>query len=68
MMSRSYRCCLVFMLALACVSTAGAARAESPARPRLQIWNGSRETIDVYWLRSDTDRVPNGSAKAGRRS
>jgi hypothetical protein len=66
MMGRSRRPCLAFMCALACASAAAAALAESPARPRLQIWNGGRQTIDVYWLRSDTDRVPNGSAAPGR--
>jgi hypothetical protein len=35
-------------------------------RPRLQILNGSTQTIDLFWLKSDTERVPNGSVAAGK--
>jgi hypothetical protein len=40
----------------------------SPAteRPRLQILNGSRQPIDLFWLKSDTERVPNGSVAPGK--
>ncbi len=34
-------------------------------RPRLQIINGSKEAIDVVWLKSPTERVPNGVVPAG---
>lgn len=37
-----------------------------PARPQLQIINGSRQPIDIYWLQSDTERVPNGSVAPGQ--
>ena len=33
---------------------------------KLQIINGSNETIDIFWLESDTARVPNGSVAAGK--
>jgi len=39
--------------------------AEAP-RPRLQILNGSPEAIDIFWLKSDTERVPNGSVDPGK--
>lgn len=43
--------------------------AESPAaarpRPRMQIINGSGQTIDIFWLKSETERLPNGSVAPG---
>ena len=39
--------------------------AASP-RPKLQIINGSAQTVDVFWLKSDTERVPNGSVASGQ--
>ena len=38
--------------------------AEVP-RPRLQIINGGSMPADIFWLKSDTERVPNGSAAPG---
>jgi hypothetical protein len=35
-------------------------------RPRLQILNGSPQTIDVFWMKSDTERIPNGSVAPGK--
>jgi hypothetical protein len=35
-------------------------------RPKLQIINGSSQPIDIFWLKSDTERVPNGSVAPGR--
>ncbi|MGB8169955.1 MAG: DUF885 domain-containing protein, partial [Chthoniobacteraceae bacterium] len=35
-------------------------------RPRLQIFNGSSEPIDIFWLKADTERVPNGSVDPGK--
>ena len=35
-------------------------------RPRLQIINGSRQPVEVFWLKSDTEREPAGSARPGR--
>jgi hypothetical protein len=32
-------------------------------RPRLQIINGSRQVIDVFWLKSATERLPNGTVQ-----
>ena len=36
------------------------------ARPVLQILNGSQQTLDVFWLKSDTERVANGSIAPGQ--
>ncbi len=45
---------------------AQAQRTTKPTRPRLQFINGGEHTIDVYWLRTENDRVPNGSVAPGR--
>ncbi|HXG48850.1 MAG TPA: hypothetical protein VNO52_14600 [Methylomirabilota bacterium] len=52
------------LLPLACfVCCAIPARAAE--RPKLQIINGSAQTVDVFWLKSDTERVSNGSVAPG---
>jgi len=38
------------------------------ARPVLQIINGSEETIDIHWLKSDQDRVSNGTVAPGKQT
>ena len=43
-----------------------AADAQSPSRPKLQIINGSSQLIDIFWLKSETERVPNGSIAPGK--
>ena len=35
-------------------------------RPRLQILNGSAQPVDLFWLKSDTEKVPNGSVAPGK--
>lgn len=52
-------------LLLGGVVTAVAA-AQSADRPQLQIINGSSQTADIFWLKSATERVPNGSAEPGK--
>jgi hypothetical protein len=47
------------------LSTWPALAAETP-RPRLQIINGSSQTADIFWLKSDTERVANGSLAPGK--
>jgi len=46
------------------LSTASPALAAE--RPRLQILNGSAQTIDLFWLKSDTERIRNGSVVPGK--
>ncbi len=42
-----------------------AGAAELP-RPKLQIINGSSQPIDIFWLKTDDERVANGSVAAGK--
>ena len=43
----------------------GAGDDAEASRPKLQVINGSDQTVDVFWLKSDTERIPNGSIKPG---
>jgi hypothetical protein len=43
-----------------------AADADDAPRPRLQIINGGSGLVDVFWLKSNTERIPNGSVAAGK--
>ena len=45
-----------------------AAQAGAADRPRLQIINGSNAPLEIYWLKSDTERVLNGSVAPGKDS
>ncbi len=49
----------------AAISQAGDKDPSRPPRQRLQILNGSEAPIDIFWLRTDEDRVPNGSVAPG---
>ncbi|MBM3845364.1 MAG: hypothetical protein FJ405_03635 [Verrucomicrobia bacterium] len=42
------------------------AAAANPPRPKLQFINGSSQSVDIFWLKSDTERVPNGSLAPGQ--
>ncbi len=55
---------LILLLALLCAFRTPLRAAEAP-RARLQIINGSAQPVDVFWLKSDTERVPNGSVAPG---
>lgn len=35
-------------------------------RPVLQVINGSNQPVDVFWLKSENERVPNGTVAPGR--
>jgi hypothetical protein len=52
---------IVFLLA----SLTGLTAAADERRPRLQIFNGSTQPADIFWLKTETDRVPNGSIAPG---
>ncbi len=43
----------------------GLSAADTP-RPKLQIINGSMQPVDIIWLKSDTERVSNGSIPPGQ--
>jgi hypothetical protein len=53
------------LFVLLALLTAKTNAAES-SRPILQIINGSSQTVDVYWLKSDNERVSNGSVGPGK--
>ncbi len=53
-------------LALLLVVRLAAADEPAPARPQLQIFNGSQQTVEVFWLKNDTERVSNGSIAPGK--
>lgn len=55
---------IVFVAAL--VVGALALGAGPVQRPKLQIINGSDQPVDVFWLRTENERVPNGSVAPGR--
>lgn len=55
---------LVFITTLA-LGTVLAIDADHQQHPKLQIINGSEQAVDIYWLKSDTERVPNGTVKPG---
>lgn len=55
----------LLLMALAGPRVAGAS---DQRRPQLQIINGSNQTVDVFWLKSDAERVPNGSIGPGKDS
>ena len=54
--------CLVISVAF------GAARAaeRNAPRPKLRILNGSDQTIEIHWLKSEDERVPNGVVEPGK--
>ncbi len=55
--------CTLFLLA-SCCSSLGA---QPPIlAPKLHILNASAERIDLYWVKSDTERIPNGSVEPGK--
>ena len=56
----------VLALILATAPVGGAAEDSSASRPRLQIINGSDQASDIFWLKSATERIPNGSVEPGK--
>ena len=53
----------LFLLLVCFACSAIPARAAE--RPKLQILNGSTQAVDVFWLKSDTERVSNGTVAPG---
>ncbi len=56
---------LVGGVALSWATIGAADAAPKTQRPRLQILNGSDQAVDIYWLKTPTERVHNGSAEPG---
>jgi len=42
------------------------AEESSVRRPKLQIINGSDQTASIFWLKSATEKIPNGSVEPGK--
>jgi hypothetical protein len=57
---------LLAALLLAPLAAAHAADAPQLPRPKLQIINGSTQTVDVLWLKSDAERVLKGPVAPGK--
>ena len=57
---------LISSLVLFAATATPALAAPDAPRPKLQIINGSSETIDIFWLKSATERVPNGAVAPGK--
>jgi hypothetical protein len=57
---------LLAILLLVPPAVSGAADAPELSRPKLQIINGSSQAVDIFWLKSETERVPNGSVAPGK--
>ncbi|OYW22481.1 MAG: hypothetical protein B7Z55_04565, partial [Planctomycetales bacterium 12-60-4] len=55
---------LAFLSFVILAGVQGGSAQETP-RPRLQILNGSDQPVDVYWLKSDTERTLTTSAESG---
>lgn len=57
----------VFLSALAVLSAVDVADPAAPApRPRLQFINGSMQAIDVFWIKSETERIYNATVEPGK--
>jgi hypothetical protein len=55
---------LLFILLSAIFLPAPGIAADAP-RPKLQFINGSAQPMDIFWLKSATERVPNGTVAPG---
>jgi len=60
-----YLITIFLVLLLAPRTVLHAADESGSSRPRLQIINGSTQTVDIFWLKSGTERVSNGSVAPG---
>lgn len=57
--------CVLAIFILNCSAALSAERDErgEQPRPKLQIINASQQTLDVYWLKGNSERVPSGSVE-----
>jgi hypothetical protein len=66
MKSSQIACSLSLLWLVALFARDVFAEGKQTPRPILQIINGSRETIEVWWLKSDDERVANGKIEPGQ--
>ncbi|MDR3622166.1 MAG: hypothetical protein P4L85_22640 [Paludisphaera borealis] len=57
--------CIVPLYWLLVVMLGGVVQIKAGERPELQIINGSSQPIEIFWLKADAERVPNGTAAPG---
>ncbi len=57
---------ILFTAGVWCAGTVASVFASDGPRPKLQFINGSQQPIDVFWQKSETERVPNGSVAPGQ--
>jgi hypothetical protein len=57
---------VVFAGLLIPASKSGATEETAERRPKLQIINGSDQTVSIFWLKSGTEKIPNGSVEPGK--
>ena len=57
----------ILLLAASCGGFLGSVQAEEqkPARPKLQILNGSLQALEVFWIKSEDERISNGTVAPG---
>ncbi len=55
-----------FILVLSLAFGASSHAQSSGDSPKLEIINGSDQVIDLFWLKSDSERVANGSVEPGK--
>lgn len=63
---RAWAILCTLLPAVAIPATGAPPAAPDARRPKLQIINGSTQPVDIYWLKSDDQRVPNGSVDPGK--
>ena len=63
-MCRSYVFSMVLTL-LSCAAFAAEGPTPDAPRPRLQVLNGSQQPVEVFWLKTDSERVTNGKIAPG---
>jgi hypothetical protein len=64
--TRFHCCCLSACLAVLGALPAFTSTAHAEDKPRLRILNGSPQMIDVFWMKSENERVSNGSVAPGK--
>ena len=57
---------LVFAGLLIPASRSCATEETAERRPKLQIINGSDQTASIFWLKSATEKIPNGTVEPGK--
>ena len=55
-----------FLAGASATATGAPDDAPESRRPKLQIINGSSEPVDIFWLKTDAERVANGSVAPGK--